>query len=61
MKQRGEVRFQLRRLAGAMSILILLSGVSPRVGLPQTDRELNDLRDEIKRLHEKQDLFQKEL
>lgn len=45
----------------AAIILIFLSGFSPKVGLPQTDRELNELRDEIKRLHDKQESFQKEL
>jgi protein-disulfide isomerase len=61
MKQIGDLRFHFRRWVRAAAVLIFLSGFSPKVGLSQTDRALSELKDEIKRLQEKQDSFQKEL
>jgi protein-disulfide isomerase len=61
MKQIADVRVHSRGSGRTAVMLILLSCFSPTVGLSQTEQEINQLRDEITKLHEKQDLFQKEL
>ena len=55
---RGFHRCSLVRIA---VVSILFACFSPSFALPQTDRELNELRDEIKKLLERQKVFENEL
>ena len=61
MKYIADRPFHRCSLVRIAVISILVTCFSPNLALPQTDRELNELRDEIKKLLERQNVFEKEL
>ena len=62
MKRTAARRFQPHTLLRIAAISILAACFTPaQVALSQTDPELNELRDEIKKLVERQHVFEKEL
>lgn len=61
MKRSEHRRVYPCSLARFAAIFVLLMGISPKGALPQTGPELNELKTEIKKLLDRQEVFEKEL